>query len=83
MTFAVICDISIYNNIFTLSRGLESGEFVNVINEDGNIYSDYNYKEYNVRPAMYLDGNLSIVSGIGKEYSPYQLGKMIATESEE
>ena len=65
-----------YNNIFTLSRGLESNQFVNVINEDGNFYSDYNYKEYNVRPAMYLDGNLSIVSGIGSEHGPYQLGEV-------
>ena len=65
-----------YNNIFTLSRGLESNQFVNVINEDGNFYSDYNYKEYNVRPAMYLDGNLSIESGIGSEHGPYQLGEV-------
>lgn len=65
-----------YNNIFTLSRGLESSEFVNVINEDGNFYSDYNYKEYNVRPAMYLDGNLSIISGIGSKHGPYQLGEV-------
>ncbi len=65
-----------YNNIFTLSRGLESNQFVNVINEEGNFYSDYNYKEYNVRPAMYLDGNLSIVSGIGSEHGPYQLGEV-------
>ena len=65
-----------YSNIFTLSRGLESNQFVNVINEDGNFYSDYNYKEYNVRPAMYLDGNLSIVSGIGSEHGPYQLGEV-------
>lgn len=65
-----------YNNVFTLSRGLESSEFVNVINEDGNFYSDYNYKEYNVRPAMYLDGNLSIVSGIGSKHGPYQLGEV-------
>jgi hypothetical protein len=70
-----------YNNVFTLSRGLESSEFVNVINEDGNFYSDYNYNEYNVRPAMYLDGNLSIVSGIGSEHGPYQLGVVNEQES--
>lgn len=65
-----------YNNVFTLSRGLESSQFVNVINEEGNFYSDYNYNKYNVRPAMYLDGNLSIVSGIGSEHGPYQLGEV-------
>ena len=65
-----------YNNVFTLSRGLEADNFVNVINSDGNIYSDYNYNKYNVRPAMYLDSNISIISGIGTEHGPYQLGEV-------
>ncbi len=65
-----------YNNIFTLSRGLEADNFVNVINSEGNVYSDYNYNKYNVRPAMYLDGNLLITSGIGTEHGPYQLGEV-------
>lgn len=65
-----------YNNIFTLSRGLEADNFVNVINSEGNVYSDYNYNKYNVRPAMYLDGNLIITSGIGTEHGPYQLGEV-------
>ena len=65
-----------YNNIFTLSRGLEADNFVNVINSDGNVYADYNYNKYNVRPAMYLDGNLLITSGIGTEHGPYQLGEV-------
>ena len=65
-----------YNNVFTLSRGLEADNFVNVINSDGNVYADYNYNKYNVRPAMYLDGNLLITSGIGTEHGPYQLGEV-------
>ena len=63
-----------YNNIFTLSKGLEANNFINVINEEGHVYSDYNYNKYNVRPAFYLNGNLNIVSGIGSEHGPYQLG---------
>lgn len=65
-----------YNNVFTLSRGLEADDFVNVINSEGNVYSDYNYNKYNVRPAMYLDGDLVITSGIGTEHGPYQLGEV-------
>ena len=63
-----------YNNIFTLSKGLEANNFINVINEEGHVYSDYNYNKYNVRPAMYLKGDLNIISGIGSEHGPYQLG---------
>lgn len=63
-----------YTNIFTLSKGLEANNFVNVINEAGHVYSDYNYNKYNVRPAMYLKGDLNIISGIGSEHGPYQLG---------
>lgn len=70
-----------YNNIFTLSKGLEANNFVNVINSEGNVYSDYNYNKYNVRPAMYLDGDLSIVSGIGSEHGPYQLGEVNEEEN--
>lgn len=61
-------------NVFTLSRGLEDENIINVLNEDGNVYADYNYNKYNVRPAMYLDGNTEIISGIGSEHGPYQLG---------
>ena len=63
-----------YSNIFTLSRGLEASNIINVINSEGYVFADYNYNKYNVRPAMYLDGNLSIESGIGSEHGPYQLG---------
>ena len=61
-------------NVFTLSRGLEDENIINVLNEDGNVYADYNYNKYNVRPAMYLDGNTEIISGICCEHGPYQLG---------
>lgn len=68
--------INEYNNVFTLSRGIESSNIINVINSDGNFYGDLVTSKYNVRPAMYLDGNLEIVSGVGSEYGPYELGEV-------
>ena len=58
------------------SCGIESDNIINVINSDGNFYGDFVTSKYNVRPAMYLNGNLEIVSGVGSEYGPYELGEV-------
>lgn len=82
LTFADMY-VNEYKNIFTLSRGLEDDNIINVINSDGNVYADYNYNKYFVRPAMYLSGEMEIISGIGSEYGPYQLGVLNEEEDKE
>ena len=62
------------NNIFTLSRGIEGSNIINVINSDGNIFADTTSSKYNVRASFYLDSNVNIESGKGTLDSPYVLG---------
>ena len=62
------------NNIFTLSRGIEGSNIINVINKDGNIFADTTSSKYNVRVSFYLDSNINIESGSGNTTSPYVLG---------
>ena len=62
------------NNVFTLSRGIESDQIINVINEDGNFYGDFITSKYNVRPALYLNNELKITGGNGTFDAPYELG---------
>ncbi len=62
------------NNVFTLSRGIESDQIINVINEDGNFYGDFITSKYNVRPSLYLNNELKITGGSGTFDAPYELG---------
>lgn len=61
-------------NVFTISRGIESNQIINVINNDGNFYGDFVYNKYNVRPVIYLKNDMNIISGDGTVDSPYMLG---------
>ena len=62
------------NNVFTLLRGMEASNIINVINEDGNLFADSITSKYGVRPAFYLESDIIIKSGNGTIDSPYILG---------
>lgn len=66
--------ISDTKNVLTMNRGIESSMIINVINKDGNVFGDLIASKYEVRPTMYLKGDISIVSGDGSIDSPYELG---------
>ena len=66
--------ISDTKNVLTMNRGIESNMIINVINKDGNIFGDLIASKYEVRPTMYLKGDIDIVSGDGSISSPYELG---------
>ena len=61
-------------NTFTLLRGMEAPNIINVINENGNIFADTISAKYNVRPAFYIKSDLEIINGKGTEEIPYELG---------
>ncbi len=61
-------------NTFTLLRGMEDVDIINVINENGGIFADTIEAKYNVRPAFYIKSSLEILSGKGTLNSPYELG---------
>lgn len=61
-------------NIFTLSRGIEDDTIINIINDSGNIYGDLISNYHYVRPSFNLNGNINIISGIGTEDGPYEIG---------
>lgn len=66
--------ISDTKNVLTMNRGIESSMIINVINKDGNVFGDLIASKYEVRPTMYLKGDIDIVSGDGSISSPYELG---------
>ena len=66
--------ISDTKNVLTMNRGIESSMIINVINKDGNVFGDLIASKYEVRPTMYLKGDINIVSGDGSISSPYELG---------
>lgn len=66
--------ISDTKNVLTMNRGIESNMIINVINKDGNVFGDLIASKYEVRPTMYLKGDIDIVSGDGSIDSPYELG---------
>ena len=66
--------ISDTKNVLTMNRGIESSMIINVINKDGNVFGDLIASKYEVRPTMYLKGDINIVSGDGSINSPYELG---------
>lgn len=66
--------ITDYNDILTLSRGIESNQIINIINKDGNLYGDLITNKHRVRPVFYLNKELKITGGDGTVDSPYELG---------
>lgn len=64
------------NNVFTITRGIESDDVILVLNKDGNIYSDLVTSSYNVRPVFNFKKNIEIKSGKGTVDSPYVLGEL-------
>lgn len=64
-----------YNDILTLSRGIESNQIINIINKDGNFYGDLITNKHNVRPVFYLNKELKITGGSGTADAPYELGE--------
>ena len=62
------------NNVFTLLRGIEANNIINVLNKDGNLFGDIVSAKYNVRPAIYLNSEAIINSGDGSEEDPYEIG---------
>ena len=61
-------------NIFTLLRGMEANNIINVINKDGIVFGDRVSSKYNVRPAFYIKSDLIITKGKGTDDEPYELG---------
>lgn len=64
------------NNVFTITRGIESDDVILVLNKEGNIYSDLVTSSYNVRPVFNFKKNIEIKSGKGTIDSPYVLGEL-------
>ena len=70
-------------NVFTLLRGMEASNIIEVINKDGILFGDKITAKYNVRPAFYLKGDLIIKSGKGTLEEPYELGVEEKNETKE
>ena len=71
------------SNVFTIFRGMEATNIINVINDSGNLFADNITSKYNVRPAFYLKSDLKVVKGDGSESSPYELGVNDEKETKE
>ncbi len=70
------------NNIFTISRGIESSDVIMIIKEDGTVFSDAISNNHNVRSAFYVSNKIEIASGDGSLKSPFKLGGVQDEENE-
>ena len=61
-------------NIFLLSKGIGDNKMIDVISPEGSFFGDLVTSTYNIRPCLYLNSNLDIISGDGSEKSPFVLG---------
>ena len=62
-------------NVFLLSKGIGDNKAIDVISTEGNFYGDLVTSTYNLRPCLYLNSSLDILSGDGSEKSPFVLGE--------
>ena len=62
-------------NIFLLSKGIGDAKMIDVISPEKNLFGDLVTSTYNLRPCLYLNSNLDIISGDGSEKSPFVVGE--------
>ena len=62
-------------NIFLLSKGIGDTKMIDVISPEKNLFGDLVTSTYNLRPCLYLNSNLDIISGDGSEKSPFVVGE--------
>lgn len=62
-------------NIFLLSKGVGDNKMIDVISPEGSFFGDLVTSTYNLRPCLYLNDNLDIISGDGSENDPFVLGE--------
>ena len=67
-------DISGYS---TLTSSNDYEQTVITVNDEGMIYSELNDTEVNIRPAIYLNGNITITGGNGMKNNPFILGGIV------
>lgn len=62
-------------NVFLLSKGIGDTKMIDVISLEKSFFGDLVTSTYNLRPCLYLNNNLDIVSGDGSKKSPFVLGE--------
>lgn len=60
-----------YGGTYTMNEAAES--YVNVIRYSGDIGQNYSYYSSIIKPVIYLNENVYVVSGDGTEANPYQI----------
>lgn len=68
---------------FTLTRGMEASNIINIINENGNLFGDLITSKHAIRPVLNIKSDISIKSGEGTEKKPYILGGQDNEKEEE
>lgn len=68
--------INDFEEVFTLN-GLDDNvdDTIYVVDLDNKIYGDNFESKYKIRPVLYLDSELNVVSGKGLSDSPYEIGR--------
>ena len=71
------------NNVLTILRSYDNPNLIYVINKSGGLFGDTINAKYNVRPAIFLKGDVSIVSGDGSIEDPFEIGVKDEGKTEE
>ncbi|MBR1376583.1 MAG: hypothetical protein IJ565_02095 [Bacilli bacterium] len=73
--------INQFENIYTLTPYSSTKNTIYIINNNKKLYADYVTTKHKVRPTIYIDSNLNILSGNGLEESPYEVGRQYEDEN--
>jgi len=63
-----------YSNTFILTRPYGASNLIYSINDKGNYFINFTTSKLKVRPALYLKGDLNVLSGDGSKDNPYEIG---------
>lgn len=67
--------INTISNTYTLTPYANSTSTIYTINNNKKLYADFITNTYDVRPTLYLDGNLFVIDGDGTKNKPYEVGR--------
>ena len=60
-----------FNGIFLSSYDAHNTDTVYVFDENGNLYADFDWRSYKLRPTVALKGEIAITGGAGTADNPY------------
>ncbi len=63
------------NNIYTLTPYGTTNKTIYVVDKENTLFADFATASYNLKPVIYVENDLFVISGKGTKEEPYEVGK--------